>query len=437
MTREQWKLVFAGALGNVLEWYDFAVYGLFAAIIGMHFFPSDNPSTSLIASFGAFAAGYLARPVGSIFFGHIGDRYGHKTALTASVMMMAVPTFLVGCLPDFASIGILAPILLVALRLAQGLSVGGEYTTSVSFLAENAETKHRAIFASWSSIGSASGILLGSGVFALIVFILGTEAVQEWAWRLPFLFGIVIAAVGLYLRRQIQEADPPDHPPRYPMAECVEKHFGEMTRLGAIVIGISLGYYLAFIYAAAWLHQDIHVAEARVIDINTFNMLAMVITIPIAAVVSDRVGRRPVLLAGYGAMVIFSYPLFWLMQTGSTAGILFAQLTFAVLLGVAAGGLPALLAEISPPRVRVTLMSFAYNVVQGIVGGTAPMIAVFLVTRTHLDLSPAIYLSLGTLISWIVVFRLKETRGTDLKSGLGEATEPEAGKRPKAPAHSD
>jgi len=134
-----------------------------------------------------------------VFFGHIGDRYGHETALTASVMMMAVPTFLIGCLPDFTAIGVGAPILLVAPRLAQGLSVGGEYTTSVSFLAENAETRHRGFFASWSSIGSASGILLGSGSFALITPILGSEAVQEWAWRLPFLFGIVIAAVTVYL----------------------------------------------------------------------------------------------------------------------------------------------------------------------------------------------------------------------------------------------
>ena len=427
MNKEQCKLVLAGALGNVLEWYDFAVYGYFAAIIGMHFFPSDDPATSLIASFGAFAAGYLVRPAGSVLFGHIGDRYGHKAALTSSVMMMAVPTFCIGLLPDFQSIGFLAPILLVALRMAQGISVGGEYTTSITFLAENAEVKRRGFFASFSSIGSTSGILLGSGSCALITLLLGADAVEAWGWRIPFLSGVAIGLIGLYLRRQLMDSAPPKQPPRFPLEECLRDHWRELLRLGAVVVGIALSFYLVFIYVATWLQQVAHVTQSRALDINTFNMVVLVVMVPFAAMLSDRIGRRPVLIAGYGGIVLFSYPLFWLMHQGSTTAILLGQLGFVLLIGTAGGALPALLAEISPARVRVTLMSLAYNVVLGIVGGTAPMVAAYLVSRTGDDLSPAIYLAAGTLISLIAVIRLKETAGSDLNA-TGDPAPPVKGR---------
>ena len=185
-----------------------------------------------------------------------------------------------------------------------------------------------------------------------------------------------------------------------------------------------------FIYVATWLQQVVHVSQSRALDINTLNMFVLVITIPLAAMVSDRIGRRPVLITAYGGIVLFSYPLFWLMHQGSTAAILLGQLGFVLMIGTAGGALPALLAEISPARVRVTLMSLAYNVVLGIVGGTAPMVAAYLVSRTDDDLSPAIYLAAGTLISLITVIRPKETAGSDLNAVADPA--PPAPDRAKA-----
>jgi len=213
--------ILAGIVGNVMEWYDFAVYGYFAAIIGRHFFPAENPVSSLLAAFGVFAAGFLMRPVGSIVFGHIGDRAGRKAALTLSVLAMAIPTLLIGLLPTFAQIGLAAPALLVLLRLVQGLSVGGEYGTSITFLVERASPERRGFFGGWSVVGATGGILLGSAVGAVVTTVLGAAETAAWGWRVPFLLGITVGLTGLYLRRTLIEerlasAEPP---PRLP-ATC-------------------------------------------------------------------------------------------------------------------------------------------------------------------------------------------------------------------------
>src|SRR5215472_1737438 len=190
------RALIAGIAGNVMEWYDFAVYGYFATVIGHNFFPAKDKSSSLIAAFGVFAAGFLMRPLGSLVFGHIGDRLGRKLALTASVMVMAVPTFLIGLLPTYEQAGRIAPVLLVLLRLVQGLSVGGEYTTSGVFLVEQAVPERRGFLGSFVPLGATFGVLLGSAVSAIITTVLDRGAVNSWGWRLVFLLGLVVGAVG-------------------------------------------------------------------------------------------------------------------------------------------------------------------------------------------------------------------------------------------------
>ena len=186
-----------------MEWYDFAVYGYFAAVIGSQFFPSSDPSVSLIAAFGAFAAGFLVRPLGGLVFGAIGDRLGRQRAMMLSVLAMAIPTVLIGCLPTYASIGILAPIAIIVLRIVQGLSVGGEYTSSLVFLAEHAAPNRRAITAVWGMWGATAGILLGSGVGAIVASNLSEDNIASWGWRLPFIFGALVAITGYLVRKGI------------------------------------------------------------------------------------------------------------------------------------------------------------------------------------------------------------------------------------------
>src|SRR5262245_34384631 len=211
-THLPWRLIAAGTAGNVMEWYDFAVYGYFAATIGRHFFPSSDATTSLIAAFGVFAAGFLMRPLGGVIFGHIGDHVGRKAALTISVLAMAIPTFLIGILPGYSTLGPTAAVLLVILRMIQGLSVGGEYMTSIVFLVEGAGRKHQGFAGSWSGFGAVGGILLGSAVSALVTLTFSPEAVHRWAWRLPFLIGLFVGLAGLYVRRHVTEPPKPTGP---------------------------------------------------------------------------------------------------------------------------------------------------------------------------------------------------------------------------------
>jgi len=415
------RAIFAGISGNVLEWYDFAVYGYFAATIGSHFFPSDDPATSLIASFGAFAAGYMMRPLGSVFFGHIGDKYGRKPALTLSVILMAIPTFAIGLLPDYKTIGIAAPALLVALRMLQGASVGGEYTTSVVFLAEHATPGRRGLMASWSAWGACFGVLMGSAVGALISNAFSAEAVHNWMWRLPFLAGIVIGLIGLYIRRSVTETHKPEARTGFPIVEALRYHLKDLLRVSGLVLGYAVCFYTVFVYAATWLNQLVHVSKARALDINTLNMVALLLIIPVAAMLSDKIGRKPILIASMGGLAAFSYPLFWLMHHDSNLMIFLGQFGFAILIGLVVGVMPATLVEMAPPKLRVTIMSVGYNLTFGLFGGTAPMAAAYLVTTTHADYAPPIYLSCAALVSLLVVLTMKETAVAVLKRQTGHS----------------
>ncbi|MEK9661626.1 MAG: MFS transporter, partial [Alphaproteobacteria bacterium] len=203
------KIILAGLIGNVMEWYDFAVYGYFATVIGHLFFPSEDPAASLIAAFGAFAAGFLVRPLGGIVFGRMGDLIGRKRALMASVVAMAVPTVLIGLLPTYETIGVAAPVLIVLMRIVQGLSVGGEYTTSIVFLTEHAPPGKRAFNAVWSLWGAVAGILLGSFVGAVVADQLTDAELADWGWRVPFLLGALVAITGLLVRRALHVEGPP------------------------------------------------------------------------------------------------------------------------------------------------------------------------------------------------------------------------------------
>lgn len=397
--------ILAGVVGNMLEWYDFALFGFFAPQIGAHFFPSGDPTASTLAAFGTFAAGFIMRPVGGALFGWIGDRFGRKQALIGSVLAMAFPSFLVALLPDVARIGVLATILLILFRLIQGVAVGGEYMASAVFLVEGAKPGRRGWMGSWGPFGASAGTLLGSAAGAVINLALPSEAVFAWGWRIPFALGILVALGGLWIRSHYVEQKPQQEASKSPVREMFTSHWRAVVHLIFLTAGVGVAFYMTFVYSATWLQQVVKIPGAEALGINTSAMGVLLITSPLAGIASDRYGRRIMLMLGAGGLVVFAIPLMWLMAQGTAWSILAGQGGLAFLLALFAGGLPAAMAELAPWRVRCTVLSVGYNVGIALLGGTTPLVATWLVSRTGVTLSPAIYLSVACGLAFLAAFR--------------------------------
>lgn len=258
------------------------MYGYFAAIIAPRFFPSSSSAVPLIAAFGAFAAGFLVRPLGGLVFGRIGDLAGRRRALMLSVIAMAVPTVLIGCLPGYQHIGILAPILIVALRIVQGLSVGGEYTCSLVFLAEHAPPGRRASTAMWGMWGATAAILLGSGIGAVVAALLEPEQLSSWGWRIPFLLGAVVAFTGILVRRAIH-VQPVTSGSENPVRDVFTVHLGAVAKVALLNVANGVGFYAAFVYAVTYIRNIDGLDESQALNLNTLSMAALLVILPATA----------------------------------------------------------------------------------------------------------------------------------------------------------
>ena len=404
------KVVAAGS-GNVLEWYDFTAYGFLAPIIGSAFFPSDDPVASLLASFGALAAGYAARPFGSVIFGHIGDRMGRKPALLISVIIMGIGALGIGLLPSYAQIGIAAPIILVILRCVQGISVAGEYASSGVLLTESSRPRQRGLIGSWIVFGMTCGCLLGSGVSALASNVLGQEAMQEWGWRLPFLFGSVIAVFSLILRVHLTESPVMTARAKAessPVVTAVRTQWRPILTIIGMVLPTGIGYFLIFVYAASYLTDQMHFSTAQALDISTVSLVVFACVSPLAGYLSDRVGRKPVMYVTLIGTLVLAWPLWALMHEQSLAVILLGQVVLAALNGIGWAMTIPIMVEMLPAKVRVSGVAISYNLCLAVFGGTTPWVATYLVQRTAFDYAPVVYWMAAVVIAFVIVLRLPE-----------------------------
>jgi len=346
------KVIAAGMIGNVLEWYDFAIYGYFAATIGRQFFPHENAVAQLLSAFGIFAVGYLMRPVGGALIGHIGDRFGRRAALTFSVVAMAVPTFLIGFLPGYATLGLLAPITLMLLRMVQGLSVGGEYTSSMVFLVERAPEGRRGLMGALAACGATSGILLGSAVGAGFAASMSEQALDAWGWRIPFLLGLLVGIAGYLLRRHVLETVASEPRKRAPIVETLHDHWRVVVGFAGLSVFNAVGFYVSFVYLVSWLQIADGIAPARALEINSLSMVVLLPVVIAAGLLSDRFGRKPFLLLATMLAFVAAVPLFWLLNNTSELLAQLGQLGLVLVVGLYGGAQPTMMVEAAPAQVR-------------------------------------------------------------------------------------
>jgi MHS family proline/betaine transporter-like MFS transporter len=363
---------------------------------------------SLIAAFGAFAAGFLARPFGGLVLGRLGDVVGRRQVLMISIFCMAIPTVLIGLLPSYEHMGIVAPILVVLLRIIQGLSVGGEYTSSAVFLAEHAPPDRRGLMASWSTWGTVAGILLGSGIGAVFSNLLTDAQIGAWGWRIPFLMGGGIAVIGLLLRRGLTDTEPPAKNAT-PVIAVFRDHLGAMGRIIGMNLGISgVGFYLVFVYSVTYIKSVDQLSGAIAFDLNTGAMALMLVIMPLAAWLSDKLGRKPLLLGGLAGVVLGAIPCFMLIHSTDPVHIFTGLAILSVFIGMFAGPISATNVEQLPREVRCTGLAISYNLSVGLFGGTAPLIAAWLIRGTGDPLSPSYYLLAVSVISFVAVLGIKD-----------------------------
>ena len=408
------RAVTAAVAGNVLEWYDFAVYGYLAGLLAKRFFPASDEATGLLAAFAAFGVGFVVRPLGGILIGRLADRKGRKAALVLTIVLMAVGTVGIGLIPDYHTIGVLAPALLVACRLLQGFSAGGEWGGATAFLVEWAPPHRRGLFGSFQQASVAAGLLLGSGIAALCSTLLSPEQMEAWGWRLPFLIGGLLLPVGLYMRRNVEETPAFRQSPSA-RAEAASGWTAATQALGFTVLW-TVSYYIALSYLPTFTQKFAGLSRAQALWSNTLGLAVLVLAVPFMGHLSDRVGRKPLLLACCAAFVILPYPLFAAMvQAGGFATVLLVQIAFALAIALFSGPGPAAIAEMFPTRLRTTWMSTGYSLAVAIFGGFAPYIATWLIATTGSPLSPTIYLIGAAVVSTAVILALPETAHDPLR----------------------
>ncbi|MBT8769272.1 MFS transporter [Metapseudomonas boanensis] len=409
----------ASFMGNFVEWFDYAAYGYLAAVIAVVFFPATDKTTGLLAAFAVFAISFIVRPIGGIVWGHIGDRYGRRNALSLSILIMSGATFCIALLPTYAQVGMWAPLLLLLIRLVQGFSASGEYAGAAAFLAEYAPDNKRGFYTCLVPASTAAGLLFGSLFAAGLYSQLDSEQLHSWGWRLPFLLAAPLGLIGRYIRLHLE-----DTPKFREMEQALEQKGGEhkvpiRELLGVhrkrvlVAIGVTclnaVAFYLILSYMPTYLSAEMGMNETDSFLASTVSLATYIGFIFLMGKLSDRFGRKTMLILASLLFLGLTLPLFGLLEGKSFAFILLIQIAFGLMLAMNDGTLPCFLAEVFPTRVRYTGFAFSFNTANALFGGTAPFVATWLISQTGDKMAPAWLLVIAAGVALLAMLMIKET----------------------------
>lgn len=425
------KVAFSSFLGNFIEWFDYASYSYFATTIALVFFPSGNHTVAMLQTFGVFALSFVLRPVGALFWGNFGDKKGRKGALAISIMFMSGASFLIGCLPSYAKVGILAPILLLLLRMVQGFSASGEYAGAATFLGEYAPTKKRGIYCSLIPASTAIGLLAGSMLATFMTASLSSEALTAWGWRIPFLMAGPLGLVVHYIRTKLadspvyasmsealenkqQVASDTASEQTSPLHELFQHHAKALLiSFGACVLN-AVGFYTVLTYLPTYLSDTVGLASAQSSTITTICLVLYVALVFGMGHISDKFGRKKVLIGACAAFILLTVPAFLVLNTAQFWPVLIVELAMCATLTANDGTLSSYLTETFPTSVRFTGFAFSFNLANAIFGGTAPFIATWLIYTTGSSIAPGWYMVAVAAVALVAMILSHENTDKDL-----------------------
>ena len=410
------RQVVAAVSGNALEWYDFIVYGFLASIIARQFFPAEDEYASLLMALATFGVGFFMRPVGGILLGLYSDRKGRKAAMQLIILLMTVSIALIAFAPNYAAIGMGAPLLIVVARMLQGFATGGEYASATAFLVESAPAHRKGLYGSWQLVGQCLAVFGGAAMVALVTRLFSPEVLDLWGWRLPFLIGLLIGPVGLWIRKHMDEPQAFIEARRQvrgkgpTLMQVVRDHRRSILVSMGLCCGSTVSFYVVLVNMPTFAHKNLGLPLDQVLLVQMLAVALMTVVIPLSGALSDRLGRRPVLLAFSLAFFVMVYPLYvWVAAAPSIERLLVMQVLLCTAIGGFFGPAPTALAEQFPVEVRSTGVSVAYNVAVMVFGGFAPLIVTWLSKVLGTPVAPAFYVLFACLLTLLGTYCLQET----------------------------
>lgn len=420
------KAAIASFLGNFIEWFDYASYSYLATVIALVFFPSSNPRVALLEAFGVFALSFLLRPIGAVVWGNWGDKKGRRWALSVSILLMAGSSFLIGCLPDYQTIGLLAPLSLLVLRMVQGFSASGEYAGAATFLAEYAPVKKRGIYVSLVPASTAVGLLVGSMLAAGLFAALTPAQMQSWGWRILFWVAGPLGLVTCYIRNHLEDspvytemlekAKQKQESPARPLHELWFRHRKALAISFGVATLNAVGFYLVLTYLPTYLTAELKISSSKANLASTIALVFYVFSIFVMGYLSDHIGRKRMLLAACIGFVVFTVPAFMFLGSAGFIGIVVVEIVLCLLLTINDGTMASYLTETFPTSVRYTGFAISMNMANTIFGGTASFIATWLIGLTHSPVAPAWYVVVVALGALLAMLASHENTGKDLRN---------------------